>query len=146
MESFLVLNNAHLFLFVLLVVFDFPTVTKTSDHNIKAHINDSKTLQCQFSASTMKDVTIVVWTKDDVAINNSDHYRIRTFTKPAIDGLIISELSIDNITAADQGKYSCYCYYNRELVMSSKPVFSNQKSFRVYFKKRGCLCYTFYHV
>jgi len=119
------------------VVFDYPTVTKTSDRNIKVHINDTATLQCQFSASSMKDVTIVVWTKDELAINSSDHYNIRTFTKPAIDDLIISDLTINNITAADQGKYSCYCYYNRELVMSSKPVISNQQYFKIHFKKRG---------
>ncbi|XP_065884527.1 uncharacterized protein [Dysidea avara] len=120
-----------------LMVFDLPTVARTSDCDIKAHINDSKTLQCQFSASTVKDVTIVVWTKSGMAINSSDHYRISTFTKPAIDDLVISELTINTITAADQGRYTCYCYYNGELVTSSKPVISEQRSFRVYFKKRA---------
>jgi len=119
------------------VVFHYPTIAKTSDRKIKAHINDTATLQCQFSASSVKDVTVVVWTKDDMAINSSDHYTIKTFTKPAIDDLIISDLIINSIIAADQGKYSCYCYYNRELVMSSKPVISNQKYFRIYFKKHG---------
>ena len=118
------------------MVFDTPTVAKTSKRNIKAHINDSKTLQCQFNAPTMKDVTVIVWTKDDMAINSSDHYRIRTFTKPGIDDLIVSEITINNIAASDQGKYSCYCYYNRDLVTSSKPVVSEQQSFRIYFKSR----------
>ena len=130
--------------FPLKVVFDLPTVARTSDCDIKAHINDSKTLQCQFSASTVKDVTIVVWTKSGTAINSSDHYRISTFTKPAIDDLVISELTINTITAADQGRYTCYCYYNGELVTSSKPVISEQRSFRVYFKKRGSLCISFF--
>ena len=123
------------------MVFDVPTVVKTSDRNIKAHINDSKTLQCQFNAPTMKDVTIVVWTKDDMAINSSDHYRITTFTKPGIDNLIVSDLTINNITAADQGKFSCYCYYNRALVTSSKSVVSEEQSFTIYFKRRGYLTY-----
>ncbi|XP_065884041.1 uncharacterized protein [Dysidea avara] len=120
-----------------MMVFDFPTVVKTSDRNIKAHINDSKTLQCQFSASTVKDVTIVVWTKDEVAISSSDHYEIRAFTKPAIEDLIISELTVNNINATDKGRYTCYCYYNGELVVSSKPVVSEQRSFRLYFKTRN---------
>ncbi|XP_065884965.1 uncharacterized protein [Dysidea avara] len=119
-----------------LMVFDVPTVVKTSDHNIKAHINDSKTLQCQFNAPTMNDVTIVVWTKNDMAINSSDHYRIKTFTKPGIENLIVSDLTINNITAADQGKFSCYCYYNRALVTSSKSVVSEEQSFTIYFKRR----------
>jgi len=121
-----------------IVVFHNPTVANSSDCNIKAQMNDNKTLQCQFNASTMKDVTIVVWIKGDTVIINSDHYKITTFTKPAIEDLIISELTINNITAADQGKYSCYCYYNRELVMTNKPVKSEQRSFTVYFyfKKR----------
>jgi len=117
-------------------------VAKAGDHSIKADINDTAILQCQFNAPTIKDVTIVVWTKDEMAINSSDHYNIRTFTKPAIDDLIISDLTINNITATDQGKYSCYCYYNRELVMSSKPVVSEQRSFRIIistFTTRGYL-------
>ena len=122
-------------------MFDVPTVVKTSDHNIKAHINDSKTLQCQFNAPTMNDVTIVVWTKNDMAINSSDHYRIKTFTKPGIENLIVSDLTINNITAADQGKFSCYCYYNRALVTSSKSVVSEEQSFTIYFKRRGYLNY-----
>ena len=120
----------------LIVVFNVPTVAKTSAHNTKS----SKILQCQFNASTMKDITFVVWMKGDVAINSSDHYKIRTFTKPTIDDLIISELTINNIIASDQGKYSCYCYYNKELVMAKNPVISEQQSFSVYFKKRECLC------
>jgi len=118
------------------VVFDVPTVAKTSDRNIKAEINDTKTLQCQFNAPTVKDVTIIVWMKDDTTINSSEHYSIETFTKPAIENLLISELTINKVTSEDYGKYYCYCYYNRKLVLSSKPVISEQPSFRVYFKKR----------
>ena len=118
-----------------LVVFEYPTVTRTSDRNIKARVNDSKTLQCQFNAPTVKNVTIVVWTKDDTILNSSDHYKITTFTKPAIEDLIISELVISTITPEDQGIYTCYCYYNAKLVTSSKPIISKQQIFRVYFKR-----------
>jgi len=120
------------------VVFDVPTVARTSDCNIRAHINDTTTLQCQFNASTVEDVTIVVWMKGDIVINSSDHYKIKSFTKPAIEDLIISELIISNITTADQGKYSCYCYYNRELVITNKPVISEQRSFTVYLYLKNC--------
>jgi len=86
-------------------VFDIPTVAKSSDNKIKAIINDSTTLQCQFNAPTMKDITVVVWTKDEMAINSSDHYTIITSPKPGHDNLIVSQLTINSITSPDQGNY-----------------------------------------
>ena len=53
----------------------------------------------------MKDVTVVVWTKDEMAINGLDHYTILTSPKPGHDNSIVSQLTINSITSADQGNY-----------------------------------------
>jgi len=120
-------------------VFDVPSVVKSSDSSITAHINDSKALQCQFNAPTLQGVTIVVWMKGDMSIVSSEHYTIVTSSKPGHDSLLVSQLTINSITSADQGRYSCYCYYNTSLVKSSKQITSNEKTFRVYLKKSKCI-------
>ena len=86
----------------------------------------STALQCQFNASTRHGVTIVVWKRNNIELHNSSLYLITQSINPAED-YVVSTLMI-NSTSDYYGTYSCYCYYNRSLVMSTKPVTSNEIS------------------
>ena len=106
-----------------------------------AKLNDTISLQCQFRAAV--EVTIVVWLKDNILINDTKHYKILTDTNPGQDNLIISNLYINGATTEDQGVYECYCYYSR-MVISSKQIISDHATFNVSIKK-GKLAVLYVH-
>ncbi|XP_065886340.1 titin-like isoform X2 [Dysidea avara] len=118
-----------------LTVFDLPKVTDDPKEHIKAKLNDSISLQCQFRAPI--EVTIVVWLKDNLPVKNTQHYNIITTTNPGVDDLIVSNLNINTITSEDEGTYTCYCYYNRTMVTSSKNVISNKVSTTLHLRQGG---------
>ena len=86
-------------------------------------------LQCQFNASTIPGVTVVVWKKNNVQLFNSSHYNIIQ-SSVAIEDQVVSTLNIINSNDDFFGTYTCYCYYNSSLVTraSSKPITSDSKS------------------
>ena len=45
-------------------------------------------------------------------------YENETRPVEGMDNVLISILKIENFTHEDQGKYSCYCYYNQSMVTS----------------------------
>ena len=109
---------------------DIPRVISGLQKHIKVKFNDTVSLQCQFRAAV--EVTIVVWLKDNLPVKNTQHYNIITATNPGVEDLIVSNLNINSITSEDEGTYVCYCYYNRSMVTSSKPVVSNEMSTTVH--------------
>ena len=121
------------FVFTHTAVFDQPKITDAPNKHIKTKLNDSISLQCQFRAPI--GVTIVVWLKDNLPVKNTQHYNIITTTNPGVDDLIVSNLNIATITSEDEGTYTCYCYYNRTMVTSSKTVVSNKMSTTVHLRK-----------
>ena len=114
-------------------VFDLPKAIAGPNKHIKTKLNDSISLQCQFRAPI--EVTIVVWLKDNLSVKNTQHYNIITTTNPGVDDFIVSNLNINTITSEDEGTYTCYCYYNRTMVTTSKYVVSNEISTTVHLKK-----------
>ncbi|XP_065884426.1 hemicentin-1-like isoform X2 [Dysidea avara] len=118
-----------------LSVFDLPKVTDAPNKHIKIKLNDSISLQCQFRAPI--GVTIVVWLKDNLPVKNTQHYNIITTTNPGVDDLIVSNLNINTITSENEGTYTCYCYYNRTMVTTSKYVISNKVSTTLHFGKES---------
>ena len=123
----------HFFCFICTAVFDLPKVIAGPKKHIKTKLNDSISLQCQFRAPIV--VTIVVWLKDNLPVKNTQHYNIITTTNPGVDDLIVSDLNINTITSKDEGTYSCYCYYNRTMVITSKYVISNEMSATIHLGK-----------
>ena len=77
----------------------------------------------------MDGATIVVWLKDQSVIRGYDN-EIRPVEGE--DNVIISILHIKKFTHKDQGEYTCYCYYNRSIVTSDKPVTSDQATINVH--------------
>ena len=112
---------------------DTPRVISGPKKHIKAKLNDTISLQCQFRAAF--DVTIVVWLKDNLPVKNTQHYNIITTNNPGVEDLIVSNLNINSITSEDEGTYVCYCYYNRSMVTSSKYVVSDEMSATVRVRK-----------
>ena len=112
---------------------DIPRVISGPKDHTKAKLNDTISLQCQFRAAF--EVTIVVWLKDNFQVKNTQHYNIITTTNPGVEDLIVSNLIINSITSEDEGNYVCYCYYNRTVVSSSKPVVSNEVSTTVHVRE-----------
>ena len=82
-------------------------------------------LQCQFNASTLPEVTIVVWKRNNIPLSNSSLYNINIYT-PEHEEQVVTTLTINS--SDYYGTYTCYCYYNSNLVTSSKSVISNQNS------------------
>ena len=121
-------------------MFDLPKVTDAPNKHIKIKLNDSISLQCQFRAPI--GVTIVVWLKDNLPVKNTQHYNIITTTNPGVDDLIVSNLNINTIASENEGTYTCYCYYNRTMVTTSKYVISNKVSTTLHFGKGMDNCVT----
>ena len=95
---------------------------------IKVNDDQSKImLQCQFNASAIPGVTVVVWKRNDIQLFNSTLYQIRQESGPGVEDQVVSTLTI-NSSNDYYGTYTCYCYYNRSLVTSSKPIASDPKS------------------
>ena len=124
-------------MFTHVVVYDLPKVT-IGPEDVTAKLSQSVYFACEFKAPTRADVSIVVWLKDDFyEIKSSSHYNITVHPSMAISAMgaqdndhFVSTLNILNISDEDEGKYTCYCYYNTSLVTSTKHQYitSNLKS------------------
>ena len=71
----------------------------------------------------MEGATIVVWLKDHSVISGYDN---ETKPIPGKDNEVLSILKINKFSHEDQGRYTCYCYYNESLVKSNKQITSDQ--------------------
>ena len=49
----------------------------------------------------------MMWQKDHIPINSSEHYNIKDTAPPGI-GVVTSTLTIDSVTEEDEGTFSCY--------------------------------------
>lgn len=114
-------------LFIHVVVYDFPKVT-AGPKDVTAKLSQSVQFTCEFKAPTRADVSIVVWLKDDFyEIKSSSNYNITVHPPITISAIeepgndhFVSTLSILSVSDEDEGKYTCYCYYNTSLVTSTK--------------------------
>ena len=102
------------------VVYALPEVT-TGPEDVTPKTSQNVRFTCEFKAPTQAGVSIVVWLKDDFAvIHSSSHYKISVNTIGENTDHFISTLSILSVTDEDEGKYTCYCYYNTTMVISTK--------------------------
>ena len=104
-------------------VFNNPKIIGSSDGKICTTINDSVSLHCLFNTATMEGATIVVWLKDN---SNISGYENETRPVEGEDNKLISILQIRSVTHEALGTYTCYCYYNKSMVTSDKPVTSDR--------------------
>ena len=108
-------------------VFNTPKIINSSANEVCATLNDSVKIYCTFNASTIDGATIVVWLKDHTVISGYDNE-----TRPVEDNVILSILNFESFTREDQGEYSCYCYYNQNMVTSDNLVTSDQATVNVH--------------
>ena len=85
---------------------------------------EDQTLQCQFNASTLPEVTVVVWERNNIQLSNSSLYKIIQNSIP--EDRVVSTLMIN--MSDYYGTYTCCCYYNNSLVTSTKTIKSNSGS------------------
>ena len=97
-----------------------PEVTNGPE-DVTAKTSQNVQFTCKFKAPTLTGVSIVVWLKDDFAvIHLSSHYKISRIAVGENRDQFISTLNILSVTDKDEGKYTCYCYYNTSMVLSTK--------------------------
>ena len=108
-------------------MFTTPKIINSSASEVCATLNENVKIYCTFNASTMDGATIVVWLKDHTVISGYNNE-----TRPVEDNGILSILNFESFTHEDQGKYTCYCYYNQSIVTSTKPVTSDQATVNVH--------------
>ena len=115
--------SSYLFVFPCTAVLNTPKIISSSGDDICATINSSESVHCLFNAATMEGATIVVWLKDHSEISGYDN---ETRPIPGKDDEVMSILNIKKFSHEDQGRYTCYCYYNKSIVTSDKTVISDQ--------------------
>ena len=65
--------------------------------------------KCHFNTSLIPDLAICGWLKDG---HNASNGKKWNDTEPGFKNHLICGFDIINVSMADAGKYSCYCYYS----------------------------------
>ena len=72
---------------------------------VKEH--ESVHFECHFNASMIPYLALCGWKKDADDVNNGEK------SQPVFENqVLICRLTINSASAADEGNYICYCYYN----------------------------------
>ena len=108
-------------------MFTIPKIINSTASEVCATLNESIKIYYTFNASTVDGATIVVWLKDHSVISGYDNE-----TRPVEDNVMLSILNIESVTHEDQGEYTCYCYYNQNMVTSDNLVISDQATVNVH--------------
>ena len=74
---------------------------------VKNH--ESVHFQCRFNASLIPYLAICGWLKDG---HNASNGVKSQSTEPGFENHLICDFIINSVSVTDEGKYSCYCYYN----------------------------------
>ena len=80
-------------------------------------VGESVSILCQFKAPVMG--TVVQWLKNGSPISTINHYKTEQGDEFA------SNLTITDFIQDGQANFSCYCFYNRSIVISQRPIVSN---------------------
>ena len=82
----------------------------TSPISVTAKENETAHFRCDFTASTLKYLTITEWYKNSVKLNNTSKFQITEKLHKTNE--ISLTLTISSISRDDEGGYRCHCYYN----------------------------------
>ena len=105
-------------------VIDVLVIPRIISGPIKLQHQRKIMLQCKFNASTLPEVTVVVWERNNIHLSNSSLYNVIQSSHG--EDQVESTLTINS--SDYYGTYTCYCYYNNSLVTSSKSIMSDQNS------------------
>lgn len=114
-------------------MFNRPKVIK-GPKNVRTSTGETVNFTCNIEAPKNHGVSIIVWLKNDFEVTQSSKNTITTIVDPTTRNLLTTTLTISSVTDEDNGKYTCYCYYNRSMVTSAQYVTSNQKSANLHVK------------
>ena len=77
----------------------------TDATGVKEH--ESVHYECRFNASMIPYLALCGWKKDGADANNGEK------SQPVFENqVLICGFTINSVSAADEGNYICYCYYN----------------------------------
>ena len=81
------------------------TIGPANATDVKEH--ERVHFECRFNASMIPYLALCGWKKDGVDVNSGE------ISQPEFKNhYLICGFTVNNASAADQGNYSCYCYYN----------------------------------
>ena len=95
--------------YVYVVVIERPILTAGPVNVTGVKKHDSVHFECHFIASMIPYLALCGWEKDEDVVGNgekSQHFQTEFKNR------LICNLTINDASEADEGTYSCYCYYN----------------------------------
>ena len=91
------------------VIIERPRLTSGPSNVIGVTEHESIHFECHFNSSLIQYLAICEWLKDgDPAVNGNKWQT----TEPGFENHLICGFNINSASFADEGNYSCYCYYN----------------------------------
>ena len=89
------------------VIIEKPRLISGPANAIGVKEHDSVHFECHFNASLIPYLALCGWLKDKDVVSNGEKSQHSEF-----ENHLICNLTINDASEADEGTYSCYCYYN----------------------------------
>ena len=91
------------------MVIERPILTAGPANATGVKEHETVHFECHFNGSLISYLALCGWLKDGKDKSNRDK---SPSTEPGSENHLICGLTIDSVSVADVGTYSCYCYYN----------------------------------
>lgn len=91
------------------MVIERPRLTSGPANVTGVKEHDSVHYECHFNSSLLQYLAICVWLKNGDPTSNGKKWQT---TEPGFENHLICNFDITSASVADEGSYSCYCYYN----------------------------------
>ena len=89
------------------VIIEKPRLISGPANAIGVKEHDSVHFECHFNASLIPYLALCRWEKDGKDANNGEK------SQPVFENqVLICGFTINSVSAADEGNYICYCFYN----------------------------------
>ena len=94
---------------MLIAIIEQPRLTIGPANAIGVKEHESVHFKCLFNASLIPHLALCGWLKDGHNATNGNKWNT---TESGFENHLICGFDIDNVSMADEGTYSCYCYYS----------------------------------
>ena len=92
-----------------IAIIEQPRLTIGPANVIGVKEHESVHFKCHFNASLIPHLALCGWLKDGHNATNGNEWNT---TESGFENHLICGFDIDNVSMADEGTYSCYCYYS----------------------------------